>query len=209
MRAVSGQRDDKPNERIGEPGPDRDDRCACKNDQACRPYSSHEAAVTVSISTLEWSPGRDTPGCDRAQPRGIRGLTAQALIDQRSDGLFEIGADRVGDIHRPWMGPAAAGVGDNAFAMLMRKPSLHRGPFVRRRERCQNGIANLDISQITLHNLLLMTLRPATEIAPHRIDDLTVMTREQRRRTPSILLRKRRPGEIDTQHPPTISPDVA
>jgi len=131
------------------------------------------------------------------------------LIDQRSDGVFEIGADRVGDIDRPWMRPAAARIGDNLFAMLVRKPSLHRGSFVRRRERCQNGIAKLDISQITLHNLLLMTLRPATEIAPHRIDDLTVMTREQRRRTPSILLRKRRPGEIDTQHPSHDRPGVA
>jgi len=49
---------------IGEPGPARDDRCG-ENDEAGRPYLSHEAAVAVSISALDWSPRGNRFGCDR------------------------------------------------------------------------------------------------------------------------------------------------
>ena len=86
----------------------------------------------------------------------------------------------------------------------MRVPGLHRRPLVRRGERGEHDVARVDVGEVAFHDLRLVADRPVAEVAPHRIDGLEPGCVEECRGARPVLVRERRPGEVDALHAPRL-----
>ena len=79
-------------------------------------------------------------------------------------------------------------------------PGFHRGSFVRRRERGEHGVTGVDVGEIAFDDLRLAPFGSTPVVAPHRVDRLPAELAGESRRTPAILVRVRRPGQVDPPH---------
>ena len=84
-------------------------------------------------------------------------------------------------------------------AARVRVPRLHRGALVRSRERSKHRVARVDVREVALDNLRLVPPRIGAEIAPHRVDGLVPRSEQELRGAPAVLVRERRPSEVDAQ----------
>src|SRR5205823_11600750 len=101
---------------------------------------------------------------------------------------------------RPWMRRAAGRVRDDSLAAPVRVPRLHRRALVRLAEVGENRVAGVDVGEVAADDLLLVTLRPAAEVAPHRIDGLPAQLARELRRPAAVVVGERRSGEVDARH---------
>ncbi len=130
------------------------------------------------------------------QPRGRRG----GLADDGGDGVLERRVHLRRDVDRPRVRRRSAGVDDHGPAERARVPRLHRRPLVGSRERGEHRVAGGDLLEVALDDLRLVPLRPAAEVAAHRVDRLAPRREEQLGRAAPVLVRERRPGQVDALH---------
>ena len=62
----------------------------------------------------------------------------------------------------------------------------------------------LDVGEIARNDFLLVPLRPAAEVLAHRIDRLPAEPSHQLDGAAAVLVRERRPGEVDPRHARTV-----
>ena len=98
----------------------------------------------------------------------------------------------------------AAGIGDHALADPVRVPRFHRRPLVGRREAGEDGVARVDLGEIALDDLRLVTLGSASKVAPHRIDGLPAQLLDQRGRTSTVFVGVGRASQVDPAHTPRV-----
>src|SRR5437868_15259018 len=151
-----------------------------------------------SFSCAVWS--ATVPPLGSLDGRFCRLASANSRTGQRANGVFQLRADSCSNVDRPWMRRAAGGVCDDALAAPVRVPRLHRRAFVRLAEVGEHGVAGVDVSEVAADDLLLVTLRPAAEVAPHRIDRLPAQLARELRRPAAVLVGERRSGEVDARH---------
>ena len=126
---------------------------------------------------------------------------------ERGDGVHEVRMDGLGDVDRPGMRARPARVDDDALALGVRVPGLHRGALVGRREGGEHGVAGVDVGQVAEHDLLLVALGAPAEIAAHGIDRLPAERAHELIGAAAVLLGEGRAGEVDaTRHRHTLRP---
>ncbi len=96
----------------------------------------------------------------------------------------------------------SAGVGDNGLAEAVGVPGFHRRSLVGRREGGENCVAGLDLGEITFDDLRLVTVRPAAEVPPHRVNRLPSDLVDEGYRPPTVLIGVRRAGKVYASHAP-------
>src|SRR2546429_481504 len=93
-------------------------------------------------------------------------------------------------------------------------PRLHRGALVGSGEGSEHDVAGLDVGEITVDDLPLVSLGPAAKVAAHRIHRLPAGVPNQGLHTATVLLGIGRTREVDAHAPrvrgwtgiPTSSP---
>ena len=98
----------------------------------------------------------------------------------------------------------AGRVGDDRFPQAVRVPGLHRRALIGLAEVGEHGVAGLDVGKVALDDLGFVTLRPAAEVAAHRIHRLPAELAHEQLRATAVLVRERRPGEVDPRHARTV-----
>ena len=84
--------------------------------------------------------------------------------------VFELVADRIGDVDGPWMWRHSAGVRDDELSENVGILGFHRGSLVGRGEGGEHRVAGLDLGQIAFDDHGLITLRATSEVPPHRVN---------------------------------------
>ena len=146
------------------------------------------ACCAISIGALQRG-GRRRAAARRALSRssGLSAATASSRSAQTAAATKR----------RPGMDRRAARVGDDAGAGAVRVPRLHRRALVGCCERREHRVAGVDVGEVALDDLALVPLRAPAEVAAHRVDRLPARRPHERGGAAAVLLRERRPGEID------------
>jgi 7-cyano-7-deazaguanine reductase len=86
----------------------------------------------------------------------------------------------------------------------LRVPCLHRRALVGCGEGREHRVAGADLLEVALHDLGLVALGAAAEVASHRIDRLAAPRAQELGGAATVLVGERRPGEVDAPHGRTV-----
>jgi 7-cyano-7-deazaguanine reductase len=101
------------------------------------------------------------------------------------------------DVSGPGMCRCAGGICDHWLPERVRVPGFHRRSLVGGGERGEYGVAAANVLEVAFDDLGLVADSVSAEIAAHRVDRLEARGAQERRTAAAVLLRERRPGEID------------